>query len=156
MPSSAAVGQNYSFTVDVDLSGTVFSFQQDVTSSDAAVPQAVCILYASRSRTMMTNVVHLFICCMITGFPLFFSLQPGSPTLNLSPFSSTVHQGGQETIDVRVTLIVNETDTYKVKIRNPTPANEQLHICDVTLGTVGTNVMCGVNKFNVTYISNVS
>lgn len=72
MPSSAAVGQNYSFTVDVDLSGTVFSFQQDVTSSDAAVPQAVCILYASRSRTMMTNVVHLFICCMITGFPLFF------------------------------------------------------------------------------------
>lgn len=51
---------------------------------------------------------------------------------------------------------VNETDTYKVKIRNPTPANEQLHICDVTLGTVGTNVMCGVNKFNVTYISNVS
>lgn len=49
MPSSATVGQNYSFTVDVDLSGTAFSFQQDVTSSDAAVPQAVCILYASRS-----------------------------------------------------------------------------------------------------------
>lgn len=90
------------------------------------------------------------------GVSIIFSLQPGSPTLNLSPFSSTVHQGGQETIDVRVTLIVNETDTYKVKIRNPTPANEQLHICDVTLGTVGTNVMCGVNKFNVTYIRNVS
>lgn len=76
--------------------------------------------------------------------------------MNLSPFSSTIHQGGQETIDVIVTLILNETDTYKVTVRNPTPANEQVHICDVTLGTVGTNVMCGVNKFNVTYISNVS
>lgn len=155
MPSSAAVGQNYSFTVDVDLSGTVFSFQQDVTSSDAAVPQAVCILYASRSNDddKRGTLVYLL---YDNGVSIIFSLQPGSPTLNLSPFSSTVHQGGQETIDVRVTLIVNETDTYKVKIRNPTPANEQLHICDVTLGTVGTNVMCGVNKFNVTYISNVS
>lgn len=90
------------------------------------------------------------------GVSIIFSLQPGSPTLNLSPFSSTIHQGGQETIDVTATLIVNETDTYKVTVRNPTPANEQVHICDVTLGTVGTNVMCGVNKFNVTYISNVS
>lgn len=76
MPSSATVGQNYSFTVDVDLSGTAFSFQQDVTSSDAAVPQAVCKLYASRSWTMITNVVHLFIFCIITGFPLFFLYSP--------------------------------------------------------------------------------
>lgn len=73
IPSSAVVGQNYSFTVDVDLSGTAFSFQQDVTASDAAIPQAVCILYRLLwSRTMMTNVVHLFICSIISGFPGFF------------------------------------------------------------------------------------
>lgn len=45
---------------------------------------------------------------------------------------------------------------YKVKIRNLILVNEQLYICDVILGIVGINVMCGVNKFNVIYISNVS
>lgn len=73
MPSSAVVGQNYSFTVDVDLSGVAFLFQQDVTASDSAIPQAVCILYTLLwNRTMKTNVVRLFICSIISGFPSFF------------------------------------------------------------------------------------
>lgn len=114
----------------------------------------VHVVVESNNDDKRGTLVYLFYNIGVSG--LFVFLQPGSPTLNLSPFSSTIHQGGQETIDVIVTLILNETDTYKVTVRNPTPANEQVHICDVTLGTVGTNVMCGVNKFNVTFISNVS
>lgn len=42
IPTSAVIGQNYSFTVNVDLSGVSYTFQQNVTASDVAVPQAVC------------------------------------------------------------------------------------------------------------------
>lgn len=45
---------------------------------------------------------------------------------------------------------------YKVIVRNLILVNKQVYICDVIFGIVGINVMCGINKFNVIYISNVS
>lgn len=76
--------------------------------------------------------------------------------MSLSPISSTIHQGGKETINVQVTTLVNQTETYLVTVNDPTPANEVVHICGAELGTVGSNIKCGVNKFNITLISSVS
>ncbi|XP_062617688.1 uncharacterized protein LOC134279333 [Saccostrea cucullata] len=116
--TSAVIGQNYSFTVNVDVSGITYTYQYSVTASGAAIPQA-----------------------------------PGTPILSLLPRSSTIYQGGKETIDVELTTIVNQTEAYLITIMNPTPTNELVHICDVSLGSVGNNIMCGVNTFNPTYVS---
>jgi hypothetical protein len=42
MPTSAVIGQNYSFTVNVDLSGVLYTFQQNISALEDAIPQAVC------------------------------------------------------------------------------------------------------------------
>jgi hypothetical protein len=76
--------------------------------------------------------------------------------LALSPVTSTIYQGGKETINVQITTLANQTETYVVTVSDPTPTSEMINICSAQLGNVGTNVKCGVNKFNVTFLSSVS
>ena len=68
MPSSAVIGQNYSFTADVILSGVLYSFQHEVTASDTTIPQAVRITLENRNdRSWFINLKHNHFFCIFAG-----------------------------------------------------------------------------------------